>query len=741
MRTALLMIGMCGIAALLVTGQEPDALPLPGSGNVTLPLDEYNKLVELAGRPLKKPDTPPVLYAIRWAGLKLDVTGNIAKGTVNLDGTVMGRGTIEVPLISGTTVLDIRQSGKDLALEQRNGVHTVVLNGPAEFEVTLDVALPLNVEAAKATMILPAPAAGAAELTLAVPGDRVDVHINPGLIVHRTSEGGHTTVEATLVPGQKSTIWWTTRETTPPPAPREIRFLSDVRTLVTVGEADLKVAALADFTVLQGQPSEFSVAVPAGFEVTSATGTALDSSEVQSGVLTLKLSNVAERSYQFLVTMERPLADDKADAPFLNFRGAQRETGEVLVEGAGTMELTAKESGGLRRMDLREADAYLRSLAHESPQAAFRFHRQPGEALALELAWVRFPATTLLAAVAERAQVTTMVTSEGRSLTEVKLDVRNQAQPFLKVALPAGAAVLSADVAGEKVKPVQGSDGSRVPLLRPGFHPRASYEVSFVFLHSGAPFAKKGEAELDLPRMDVPVALLQWEVFLPEQYRVRDFGGNAISTATLPPADRQMAEELNVPTAPGTPAAMPVVAGSLSLERMAAGDIGGVVIDPSGAVVPGASVTATLADGRTLETTSDARGRWRLPQVPPGKLKLAASASGFRASEYNVEHDARRAEHYSFSLEVGGTAESIAVTANPSSIQRESRRIERETRNIAQEQQNQASANVISLQRRVAGVLPIAIDVPRSGTSFQFVRPLVVDEETKVTFGYSTARK
>jgi hypothetical protein len=38
----------------------------------------------------------------------------------------------------------------------------------------------------------------------------------------------------------------------------------------------------------------------------------------------------------------------------------------------------------------------------------------------------------------------------------------------------------------------------------------------------------------------------------------------------------------------------------------------------------------------------------------------------------------------------------------------------------------------------VAGVLPIAIDVPHAGTSFQFVRPLVVDEETRLTFSYKT---
>ena len=48
----------------------------------------------------------------------------------------------------------------------------------------------------------------------------------------------------------------------------------------------------------------------------------------------------------------------------------------------------------------------------------------------------------------------------------------------------------------------------------------------------------------------------------------------------------------------------------------------------------------------------------------------------------------------------------------------------------------QASQNVMNLQVRAAGVLPIRVDVPRTGMSHQFVRPLVVDEETVVTLRY-----
>jgi len=46
------------------------------------------------------------------------------------------------------------------------------------------------------------------------------------------------------------------------------------------------------------------------------------------------------------------------------------------------------------------------------------------------------------------------------------------------------------------------------------------------------------------------------------------------------------------------------------------------------------------------------------------------------------------------------------------------------------------SSNVVNLQRRTAGVLPIRVDVPKAGTSLQFVKPLVVDQEVVVKLRY-----
>jgi hypothetical protein len=756
------MVVLCSVCwGQVRVARQNSILPLPDSGNVTLTLDEYNRLVELAGKPPKKSDVPPLPYSIKHADLKLHVEDNGVLGTVQLEGEVFRKGVSKVPLTTGMTILDAHgsdahQSGKALPLEQENGTHTALLTGPGEFTVDLDTGLPLRIEAGRASFSLPVPAAGSVQLALVIPGDHTFANISPGLITSRKSENGHTAIEATLVPGQPATIWWTTREAVAPVVAREVRFLADEKTLVSVSESEMRVAVLADVTVVQGEPAQFHVELPAGFEVTGVTGATLDSTETNNGVLTLKVNAPGQRSHQFLISMERPINDVKADAPFLSFKKAQRETGEVLVEGAGTMEITATEGGGLKRMDVKEVNLYLRSLAHFPPQAAFRYHKQASETPSLALQWVRFPDGSVLAAVAERAEVTTLVTSEGKSLTEVKLTIKNQAQPFLKVALPAGATILSADVAGERVKPVQGPDGNRVPLLRPGFRPTDSYTVSFVFMHSGAPFAKKGGADLSLPSMDIPISLMTWEVFLPEQYKVKDFGGDVIAANLVPAAFHADVAYTADETRD---------ADAMNVVRMAAlpGQMGGYVVDPSGAVVANARVTVTSKEnGATRTAITNGEGRWLIGSLGSGNYKSQVEMPGFKTSVYNLDYNANRPSMYSFRLDIASMAETVEVTAEAPQMAAQTQsgtnvfhgnvkaavtggpldgRIPgngRERLGAGPESSSIASANVMNLQKRVAGVLPVAIDVPRAGTSFSFVRPLVLDEETRVTFSYKS---
>jgi hypothetical protein len=450
-------------------------------------------------------------------------------------------------------------------------------------------------------------------------------------------------------------------------------------------------------------------------------------------MLTLRVHDPAKRHHQFLIAVERANNDTKIEPPLFAFEGAQRETGELLVEGIGAMELKTTESGGLRRMDVREANAITRSLSHFSLQAAFRYNRRGSDTPKLQLEWRQFSDAEVLSAVVERATVTTLANVEGRTLTEVTLRVRNHSQAFVKVGLPQGATLVSAEVEGTPVKPVEGADGSRVPLLRPGLNPSGAYSVSFVYHHSGAPFAKKGTYDMGLPSLDVPINLLTWEVALPERLQVKQFGGNAFSAELFPVAARNFLLEGSDDDEVNTSIWIRNDTSSLG-----AGQIGGIIVDPNGAVVAGAEITVNTHTGSSFNTTSDPEGRWMLSGLTPGPVSVNITAPGFKRMQQDFNYDNSRPVRMGTTLEIAGITETVTVTAGVAELEKENRRIEGMVQNQAAQITNAPSQNVFNLQRRVAGILPVRIEVPRSGRSYHFVRPLVMDEETRITFQYKS---
>ena len=735
MRNSVILILLLTITAYGQHRNSTAEVPLPtasSAGTVTLSLSEYNRLVELSTRKAKSPDVAPLPFVLTRAIFKLRVENQTLTGTVSIDGASLFKGPVKAPLMSGLTVLEADQSGNPLPLLLEGSTHAAILTGAGPFAVSLGVASPLTIDAGRASFMLPVPLAGSSLLSLELPGNHANVHVEPGLVTSRNTANGQTIVEASLEPGKTARVWWTTREVAAPVAQREVRFLSDIKSVVSVGDSQLRLTALCDVNVIQGEPGEFKVPIPAGFELIDASGSSVESTDLSNGILTLHVHDPAKRNHQFLIAIERANSDTKAEPPLFSFVDAQRETGEVLVEGSGAIELAAKESGGLRRMDVREANAITRSLAHFPLQAAFRYNRRASDAPKLQLEWQQFSDADVLSAIAERATVTTLVTVEGRSLTEVTLRVRNHAQSFVKVELPPDAQLVTAEIEGQAVKPVEG----RVPLFRTGLDVSGAYTVSFVYLNSGARFAKSGTYDMGLPRLDVPINLLTWEVSLPEQLTVKQFGGNAISAEVFPPVaqnflvdgtDDMSTVENNVWTRTDLSALLP-------------GQIGGIVVDPNGAIIPGANVTVNTQSGSNVTTTADSEGRWAVAGIAPGPVQVRVASRGFKDTVHELNYDASRPVRLGTTLQVGQVEASVTITDNSiRGLERENRRIEELVKKNEAAQANTApSQNLLNLQRRVAGILPVRMEVPRGGRSYRFVRPLVLDEETRITFQYKS---
>jgi hypothetical protein len=326
------------LAVVLASGspalaQEPLRGPQGGPGTVTMTRVEYDRLLDLS---VRRPvvDMAPAA-ALSRADIRVRVGGPSARATMRVDGEVFRSGVAKVTLINGATLLDARLDNRPLPVIAESGAHVALLAGPAAFSATLEVGASLSLTPGRAAFILPVPPAGSVTATIDVPGDQTDVHLSTGLILRRTSTAGRTAIEATLTPGAPTEVWWSTHDSTPANGTaRDVRLLADVKSIVTIGDADVRLVALVNATIVQGEPSQIALTIPAGYEVVSISGASLDRTEAAAGRVNLVLSDPALRRHQFLVSLERPHTPGSftLESGFPTVPTAQRETGEVAVE-------------------------------------------------------------------------------------------------------------------------------------------------------------------------------------------------------------------------------------------------------------------------------------------------------------------------------------------------------------------------------------------------------------------------
>src|SRR3984957_16344526 len=106
-------------------------------------------------------------------------------------------------------------------------------------------------------------------------------------------------------------------------------------------------------------------------------------------------------------------------------------------------------------------------------------------------------------------------------------------------------------------------------------------------------------------------------------------------------------------------------------QSAAAGNIFGLVTDPSGAVVVDATVTiidTTTGEARTTQTNES--GRYIITNLAPGKYDIAITKKGFAAARLSGQTvEVGKAGSLNFTLPVGATTEVVEVQANNVQLQ------------------------------------------------------------------------
>jgi hypothetical protein len=108
-------------------------------------------------------------------------------------------------------------------------------------------------------------------------------------------------------------------------------------------------------------------------------------------------------------------------------------------------------------------------------------------------------------------------------------------------------------------------------------------------------------------------------------------------------------------------------------QTAATGQIVGIVSDPSGAVIGGATVTVKSADtGITRSVTSNETGSYTVPLLPPGKYSVTVSEPGFKTTtSTDTAVPAATSTTVNLTLEVGDITQEVMVEAAAEVLQTE----------------------------------------------------------------------
>jgi hypothetical protein len=150
-----------------------------------------------------------------------------------------------------------------------------------------------------------------------------------------------------------------------------------------------------------------------------------------------------------------------------------------------------------------------------------------------------------------------------------------------------------------------------------------------------------------------------------------------------------------------------VVLAQTAYSQSTSGSIGGVVQDPSKALIPGVTVTVTNTQtGVPATRLTNESGVYNVPGLIPGTYKVTADLPGFRQAVYNdVQLGTSAQVRLDFTLQLGSVAQSVEVSVAADSLLRESSASVGEVLSANKVQELPlVSGNVLDLVRVMAGV-------------------------------------
>lgn len=489
----------------------------------------------------------PVVKASDRINARLEETRFVVNHSIDLHVEKAGIYSTMLSVPAGFSVIDVRGEGIE-EWKVAQGKLRISFASRVLGDRKLDIQMEQPLKVFPSSLVVePAVVTGAVKETA-----EIAVTASPGLRIKTAELAGLREVPISQVRGGNQVgdglafeteqgNWKLTMNTERLPA----RVTADVFNLLTIGDGIVGGSATVRYTLVNQGVQEFKVQVPAHWKNVEFTGANIRGKEKQDGETTnemvwdISLQEKAWGGYTLVVTYDYQFDPKHAllNAAGLHVLDAEQENGSVAITTAANLKLepkltdtmTTTNSSGIMRTPLRQID---QSELAESDAALITrpvllAYRYAGDDYHLQIDVTRHQEEQLLDAVADRTQITTVITEAGQMLTQASFMVKNNDRQFQRFQLPAGAEFWSCYVNGQASKAERDKDWLLVPLPRTANRNEA-FAVDLVYAQkSDALHARvvPKSVEFLAPKTDVPNTYAEWEVYVPETRRVSGFGG------------------------------------------------------------------------------------------------------------------------------------------------------------------------------------------------------------------------
>jgi len=543
-------------AALLIAAAAPGwaaskQLPDLESGKVILLWTDFEKMLDkyLAEEPQDAPP-PPADYSLHDAFFEIDIKKDFAEIKAIYGLEVLADGWVSVHLGRNSSGINrVMVDGEQGLLKEDSGRIMLLLKGPGPRKVMVRHTVAAPQKPGGNSFSVPLFPVPGAEFKLTAPAELSDIAISRAVIIDRKEKDKETVVEAVSgtigeirvdysVPAPEAA--GEEKEEVPPKVYSETETLLTIADEVTTAEVDIS------YDVKHNPVTGFEIEIGGGYEVIDVTGKGVAGWQVKDGVLEVNAGYEVKGSYGLSLDLEsqRNTASGMVSLPQIKTRGVERETGHIAVLTSASLELKVEKIEDLMPLDVTEIPGTLQNKAGYPLLYAFRYVRHPYGA---DITVKRHQEVEVLNAAIDIINLVTIFTNDGKSVTRIIYELRNNKKQYVKIDLPQKAEVWSAYLDDEPVKPTRNEKGQvLLPLKKSGAEKRAGFTVELIYYAPVEDMEEDGAHRMVLPKADIPASEMLLSLYLPPHYEYEDFEGDLekIEKMDAPQQDRTKDEKV-----------------------------------------------------------------------------------------------------------------------------------------------------------------------------------------------------